>query len=117
MDLDLHNIVYDKYTQNIWMLDVEDAYEGNFIFDIAWLSSRIYLSNNPLINFNQCNNIFLTFIRDMDLVDSDKSIALYKALLGAYLTKGIINPCLNNFENKKKIYRIEILQIIDVINH
>ena len=117
MDLDLYNILYDKHTQNVWMVDVEDAYEGNFIFDIAWLSSRIYLLNNPLISFNQLNNIFLTFIRDMDLVDSDKSIALYKALLGAYLTIGIINPCLNNFGYKRKIYHIEILQIIDVINH
>ena len=115
MDLDVQNILFDEDQEKIWVVDTEDSYEGNFVFDLAWLSSRLYLSANPMESFSNYNQIFINFIKDIDKSEPNKSIMLYFSLLGAQLTFGLMNPgMINNYSNEKN-FRQQLRSILKVL--
>lgn len=115
LDLDTQNILFNEETKKAWIVDTEDTYSGTFVCDLAWFSSRLYLSANPLQTFMNCNEFFVQFIDELDTEDSKSSIDLYQALLGSYLVLGLMNPQLIDIRDRKKINTADILSIIEIL--
>ena len=95
-DLSLHNFIYDEEARQAVLIDTEDAYEGHFVFDLAWLSSSIYLELDPLDAFGICNDLFKSFIFSFDQDDPLASLSLYYRLLSAYLIISLLNPSIES---------------------
>ncbi len=113
-DLSLHNIIYDQSLLKAVLVDVEDAYEGHFVFDLAWLAANIYLTLDPIKAFDVSNDFFKSFIFSLDTVDPLSSLSLYYRLLTSYLIMALLNPTLRdsaqaNLDNRRLLRLIDIL--------
>ena len=113
-DLGLQNIMYREDLKKAFCIDVEDAYEGHFVFDLAWLSSSIYLTLEPLEAFDFCNGLFKSFILSVDDVDPDSSLSLYYRLLTSYLIMSVLNPT-HRTASQSRTGSFRLLRLIDTI--
>ena len=109
LDLDLENIIYKRIDNSVWIVDTEDSYFGSFIFDLAFLASRVYLIENSIDLFKYINEKFIGMILKLDTVDFLSSIKLFNYLLAQYLILSLVNPSIDPINNYKKIKNLEFI--------
>lgn len=114
-DLDPVNILYQKDQKLAWVIDTEDAMESSFIFDLVWLSSRVYYNSNAKFMFSTLHGKITNFISKIDLIDPRSSIALYNAMLSCHLSLALANPMILNSSMPRKNMQDDILSIIETL--
>ena len=107
-DLGLHNFIYQADFNNVVLVDVEDAYQGSFLFDLAWLSASLCLTLDPLDSFRACDSLFRDLIFSLDTEEPYSSLSLYYRLLASYLIFSLLNPSLlpSGFSSRPRLLRL-----------
>lgn len=91
-DLDEHNILVNEKKATTHIVDTEDSHGGNIAFDLAWLSSRLFLADDP----DKVAKFFIpkahNLIKAIDNTGSSDTIKLYNVLVARNLIAIAINP-------------------------
>lgn len=91
-DLDERNIVIERSTKNIFAVDMEDACHGNMLFDLAFLSTRMTLAAKPFKLFEKLVFSVEETICEIDEIESDASVSMFRGLYALQLICVLMNP-------------------------